>query len=134
MLREIEGLVKCFLKNYAQLYSHLSVNLSVIPNLAVQKPPSGGPRSPCICVANTARAGAAGLARASKQSGDGRTIRAISRGSVEYCNILIMSAKSIVRYYSVYLQNSKFLRNFLRKFKCRVSYYGCKILLRRESK
>ena len=52
--------------------------------------------------------------------GDGRTIRAISRGSVEYCNILIMSAKSIVRYYSVYLQNSKFLRNFLRKFKCGV--------------
>ena len=68
------------------------------------------------------------------KSGDGRTIRAISCGSVEYCNILIMSAKSIVRYYSVYLQNSKFLRNFLRKFKCRVSYYGCKILLRRESK
>ena len=29
-----------------------------------KKPPSGGPRSPCICVANTARAGAASLARA----------------------------------------------------------------------
>ena len=37
---------------------------NVFLNLDVQKPPSGGPRSPCICVANTARAGAASLARA----------------------------------------------------------------------
>ena len=53
--------------------------------LQTKKPPSGGPRSPCICVANTARAGAAGLARASKQSGDGRTRTSVFSGLFEFC-------------------------------------------------
>ena len=48
--------------------------------------------------------------------GDGRTIRSISRTLIEYCNRSNISIISIEQYSPVYLQNSKFLRNFLRKF------------------
>ena len=69
--------------------------------LQTKKPPSGGPRSPCICVANTARAGAASLARASKQksrhqaaflsSGDGRTRTAVQPNHQYAFYMLILS-------------------------------------------